>query len=160
MKRSLGKTVQVTSHAKACSPRLLSRGHEGGALDMQVFPEVKQVLAEFKSKYNLSKLGAQGFCWGGKYTVLLLGMAQSCHHGPAGASQNCILTPCVRQRAAQSIPVTYLGRRVNMGPGPLRIDHHIEWACGIPIQAQCMLACLSFRSRCKCRELEAKQGCL
>lgn len=39
----------------------------------KVFPEVKQVLAEFKSKYNLSKLGAQGFCWGGKYTVLLLG---------------------------------------------------------------------------------------
>ena len=49
---------------------------------MQVFPEVKQVLSEFKSKYNLSKLGAQGFCWGGKYTVLLLGMAQPCHYGP------------------------------------------------------------------------------
>ena len=30
-------------------------------------------MAEFKSKYSLSKVGAQGFCWGGKYTVLLLG---------------------------------------------------------------------------------------
>ena len=60
---------------------------------MQVFPEVKQVLAEFKSKYNLSELGAQGFCWGGKYTVLLLGMAQSCHYGPAGTSQHCIFDP-------------------------------------------------------------------
>ena len=82
---------QTNSHAKACNPRLLSRGHEGGALYVQVFPEVKQVLAEFKSKYNLSKLGAQGFCWGGKYTVLLLGMAQPCDYGPAGTSQHCIL---------------------------------------------------------------------
>ena len=57
---------------------------------MQVFPEVKQVLAEFKSKYSLSKLGAQGFCWGGKYTVLLLGAAQPCHFDPAGTSQHCI----------------------------------------------------------------------
>lgn len=40
---------------------------------MQTFTEVKEVMAEFKSKYNLSKVGAQGFCWGGKYTVLLLG---------------------------------------------------------------------------------------
>lgn len=54
---------------------------------MQAFPEVKQVLAEFKSKYSLSKVGAQGFCWGGKYTVLLLGIAPPCHPGPAGAPQ-------------------------------------------------------------------------
>ena len=30
-------------------------------------------MAEFKKKYGLSEVGAQGFCWGGKYTVLLLG---------------------------------------------------------------------------------------
>ena len=40
---------------------------------VQSFKEVKEVMAEFKSKYSLSKVGAQGFCWGGKYTVLLLG---------------------------------------------------------------------------------------
>ncbi len=40
---------------------------------VQTFSEVKAIMAEFKSKYQLSKVGAQGFCWGGKYTVLLLG---------------------------------------------------------------------------------------
>ena len=42
-------------------------------LAVQTFSEVKEIMAEFKSKYHLSKVGAQGFCWGGKYTVLLLG---------------------------------------------------------------------------------------
>ncbi|CAL5218920.1 g666 [Coccomyxa viridis] len=41
------------------------------------FKEVKEVMAEFKSKYSLSKVGAQGFCWGGKYTVLLLGSSDA-----------------------------------------------------------------------------------
>ena len=90
LERSMGKVIEVNSLAKACNPRLLSEGHEGGSLEMQVFPEVKQVLAEFKSKYNLSKLGAQGFCWGGKYTVLLLGMAPPRLHGPARNPQHCI----------------------------------------------------------------------
>lgn len=40
---------------------------------LQSFEEVQAALAEFKSKYSLSKVGAQGFCWGGKYTVLALG---------------------------------------------------------------------------------------
>jgi dienelactone hydrolase len=40
---------------------------------LQSFEEVQTALAEFKSKYSLSKVGAQGFCWGGKYTVLALG---------------------------------------------------------------------------------------
>lgn len=46
---------------------------EPDVLMAQSFKEVKEVMAEFKKKYNLSKVGAQGFCWGGKYTVLLLG---------------------------------------------------------------------------------------
>ena len=100
------KMVQVTSHAQTCDTRLLSKGHEGAALDMQVFPEVKQVLSEFKSKYNLSKVGAQGFCWGGKYTVLLLGMAQPCHYGTARTSQHCIPDPLHSPKGSPMHPRT------------------------------------------------------
>ena len=57
-----------------CIPwRQYIKGVEGDLLMVQSFKEVKEVMAEFKSKYSLSKVGAQGFCWGGKYTVLLLG---------------------------------------------------------------------------------------
>ena len=50
-----------------------SLGIEADMLMLQADKEVKDVMAEFKAKYSLSKVGAQGFCWGGRYVVLLLG---------------------------------------------------------------------------------------
>lgn len=153
----------MTSHAKACNPRLLSRGHEGGALDVQVFPEVKQVLAEFKSKYNLSKLGAQGFCWGGKYTVLLLGMAQPCHRVPAGTSQHCIPDPLRPPKGSLIHPRTTswaLGAVSIWGLDPSVLTTTLSGLAGSPFRRKACFACLSFRSRCNRRELSAERGCL
>ena len=59
---------------------------------LQSFAEVQTALAEFKSKYSLSKVGAQGFCWGGKYTVLALGRVSE-HAYP------CCLLPHTRVSA-------------------------------------------------------------
>lgn len=39
----------------------------------QVFGEVKGVVDELKGKYGVKTVGAEGFCWGGHYTVALLG---------------------------------------------------------------------------------------
>ncbi len=72
-------SMQVSQHMVQ---GYLSLGYHGNTISeyidadllmVQSFKEVKEVMAEFKSKYKLSKVGAQGFCWGGKYTVLLLG---------------------------------------------------------------------------------------
>lgn len=35
--------------------------------------ECKDIVKELRSRYNVEKVGAEGFCWGGCYTVLLLG---------------------------------------------------------------------------------------
>ncbi|BDA43921.1 Carboxymethylenebutenolidase homolog [Coccomyxa sp. Obi] len=39
----------------------------------KVMVECKDIVKELRSKYNVEKVGAEGFCWGGCYTVLLLG---------------------------------------------------------------------------------------
>ncbi|BDA43920.1 Carboxymethylenebutenolidase homolog [Coccomyxa sp. Obi] len=39
----------------------------------RVVGECKDILKELRSRYNVEKVGAEGFCWGGCYTVLLLG---------------------------------------------------------------------------------------
>ena len=41
----------------------------------QVMVECKDIVKELRSRYNVERVGAEGFCWGGCYTVLLLGSA-------------------------------------------------------------------------------------
>ena len=47
-------------------------------LVLQTADEVRNVVGELREKYGEHlKVGAQGFCWGGCFTVLLLGMSHT-----------------------------------------------------------------------------------
>lgn len=50
-------------------------------IDLQTADDVRNVVKEMKEKYGENlKVGAQGFCWGGCFTVLLLGMTYDSIH--------------------------------------------------------------------------------
>ena len=38
----------------------------------QVMPDMHAVVKSLREEHGASKVGAQGFCWGGLYTALLL----------------------------------------------------------------------------------------